>query len=63
VIEDLGTQSYNFEKGFYINDHIPATIIAHQEIDKLLLYEDSSRRSVKVYRSICFFFNEENIPE
>ena len=62
VIEDLGTQSYNFEKGFYINDHIPATIIAHQEIDKLLLYEDTSRRSVKVYRSICFFFNEENIP-
>jgi hypothetical protein len=63
VIEDLGTQSYNFEKGFYINDHIPATIIAHQEIDKLLLYEDTSRRSIKIYRSICFFFNSENIPE
>lgn len=63
VIEDYSTQSKNFQQGYYVNDNIPATIIAHQEIDKLLLELGTSKNSIKVYRSICFFFNEENIPE
>jgi hypothetical protein len=63
VIEDYSTQTKSFQSGYYVNDNIPATTIVHQEVDKLLLDLGTSKNSIKIYRSICFFFNGENIPE
>jgi hypothetical protein len=55
VIEDYCVQTPNFQNGAYINDGIPATIIIHDMINKLL-FNQSFAKSIKIFYSICFFF-------
>ncbi|MFA5423982.1 MAG: class I SAM-dependent methyltransferase [Phycisphaerae bacterium] len=55
VIEDYGTQFYDYEKGFYINDGTPATSIIHGKINELLSRKGDCR-SIHIYNSIGFIF-------
>lgn len=57
VLEDLGSQYKSFENGWYVNDGIPATILAHQKIDELL-QRIGDCKSIKIYNSICFLFKQ-----
>jgi hypothetical protein len=52
VIEDLAEQV----KGSHsVNDGIPATVIIHREIDKILSRTKPTCKSIRVYEAICFF--------
>lgn len=53
IIEDYGTQFFDFRNGFYINDEKPATDIIHNKIDQLLK-EKNTCKSIHIYYSICF---------
>ena len=55
VIEDLGTQSFGFKRGHYINDTIPATSMIMGKITDLLLHRGDCT-TIKAYPGICFFF-------
>lgn len=64
VIEDLDTQYLGFKghavpPGHFINDGEPATAIIHKKIDDLLLRVGDCK-TIKIYRSICFLFKEQN---
>jgi len=64
VIEDYCTQFQDFEDGKYINDNESATLVAHQMVDQILLYDfakfptKGSCRKMVVGPYICFFFKE-----
>lgn len=55
VIEDLGTQTIDYQNGHYINDSVPATEMIKDLVAELLLHRGSCS-SIKAYPGICFFF-------
>jgi hypothetical protein len=55
VIEDLGTQTPDYQNGHYINDSVPATEMIKDLVADVLLHRGSCS-SIKAYPGICFFF-------
>jgi hypothetical protein len=53
VIEDYGTQFFEFRNGFYINDGQPATNILTDHVNSLL-FKPGFCKAIHIYHSICF---------
>lgn len=54
AIEDLGTQTINFQNGYYVNDNEPAIGIFVDRLFSLLEKQDCDCKSIKIYPAIGF---------